>query len=68
MMTVAQLIDFLKTQPQDILVAYDCYSEQCLLRPEEIELKYCCPPRPDGWVEYKRPDKSVQQYLIFPGN
>jgi hypothetical protein len=67
-MNVAELINFLQTQPQDIQVAIEMYSEQVLLDVCDIEVKEKCLPRPDGWVEDKRPDKPTQKYLIFPGN
>lgn len=67
-MTVAELIEFLKTQPQDLQVVYGKYSEQCLMTVEEIEVKEYGMPRPDGWVHYKRPDQPSQKYLAFPGN
>ena len=65
-MTVAELIEFLQKQPQDLLVAYQRYSEQCLL--EEIEVRELCEPRPDGWVQDKRQDMPTRMYLVFPGN
>lgn len=67
-MTVAELIDFLKTQPQDIQVTYDLYSEQCLMTTANIIVYEACPARIDGWVEDKRPDVPTQKYLGFPGN
>lgn len=67
-MTVADLIKFLQTQPQDVLVAYRRFSETCLLDPEAIELDDLCEPRPDGWIHDARPDKPTRQYLVFPGN
>lgn len=67
-MTVAELITFLQTQPQDIQVAYEIYSEQQLLAVEEITIGEYCAPRPDGWVHSARPDKPTQKYLVFPGN
>lgn len=67
-MTVQELIDFLQTYPQDMQVAIELYSEQCLLNPEEIEVRELCKPRPDGWVQNKRPDMDTQEYLVFPGN
>ena len=67
-MTVSELIAFLQTQPQDIQVAYECYSEQCLLQPGEITVYEGCEPRPDGWIHSKRPDAPSQTYLLFPGN
>jgi hypothetical protein len=67
-MTVAELIEFLKTQPQDLQVAYKCYSEQALLEAKEIEIAEKCQPRLDGWIHDKRPDMPTQKYLLFPGN
>jgi hypothetical protein len=67
-MTVSELIEFLKEQPQDLLVAYECFSEQALLEKEKIAIETLGKPRPDGWVENRRPDKPTQQYLVFPGN
>jgi hypothetical protein len=67
-MTVAELICFLQTQPQDALVAYCRYSEQCLMEPREIMPYKACPPRPDGWVQDERPDMPTQTYVLFPGN
>jgi hypothetical protein len=66
--TVKDLIEFLQTFPPELPVAYRCYSEQVLLLLEEIEVKECSPPRPDGWVQDKRPDLLWEQYLVFPGN
>lgn len=68
MMTVAKLIELLKTQPQDILVAYCRYSERCLLEKDEISTYEGCKPRADGWIQNHRPDKPAQTYLVFPGN
>jgi len=67
-MTVAELIEFLKLQPQDLQVIYRCYSEKSLLEASEICVGEACEPRPDGWVQNKRPDMPTQEYLIFPGN
>ena len=67
-MTVAELIKFLETQPQHLVVAFDLYSEHHLLETEDIRVMGACAPRPDGWVARERPDKEVQQYLMFPGN
>ncbi len=68
MMTVKELIEFLQTQPQDLTVVYCACSEQCLLDKDEITIQEFCLPRPDGWVQDKRPDMPTQQYLVFPGN
>ena len=67
-MTVAELIQFLQSQPQDLSVAIRMYSEYCLLDPKDIEIEELCEPRPDGWLQRKRPDKPTQPYLLFPGN
>jgi len=67
-MTVADLIAFLQRQPQDLPVAYSSCSEQVLLQVHEIEIVDLCKPRPDGWIQNKRPDMPTQQYLLFPGN
>lgn len=67
-MTVSELIDLLKGYPQDMQVAYYKYSEQLLMEPKDIEPIVACPPRPDGWIQRKRPDKPEQTYLMFPGN
>lgn len=67
-MTVAELIAYLETQPQDIQVAYRCFSEQALLEADEIKIIEACEARNDGWIQDKRPDKPTQRYLLFPGN
>ena len=67
-MTVAELIAFLQTQPQELQVAYRCYSEQCVLEANEIRISEECEPRADGWVQNKRSDMPTQTYLLLPGN
>ena len=67
-MTVKELIEFLQTQPQDLPVAYRLYSEQVLLEESDIYTQEHCLPRPDGWIQHKRPDMPSQEYLMFPGN
>ncbi len=67
-MTVAELIRFLSTQQQDLQVAIQMYSEQCLLETDEIRVMSLCKPREDGWIHNQRPDKETQTYLVFPGN
>ena len=67
-MTVEDLIKLLATYPKDMLVAYEIYSEQCLLEAKDIRVIDACHPRSDGWVQDKRPDMPTQQYLMFPGN
>lgn len=67
-MTVAELIVFLQEQPQEVEVAYCLYSEQALLKKEDIHIKNLCYPRSDEWIENQRPDKPYKEYLVFPGN
>ena len=67
-MKVSELIDFLQKQPQDIDVAYCCFSEQRLMDEDDIRVREFCDPRPDGWIQNKRPDMPTRQYLLFPGN
>ena len=67
-MTVRELIGVLEDMPQDLLVAYQCCSEQVLIKAEEIEVKELCEPRPDGWIHDSRDDKPKKKYLLFPGN
>jgi hypothetical protein len=67
-MTVAELIAYLQTQPQDLLVAYRMYSEQVLLEEGNVFIGTFCQPRNDGWVPDARPDKPTQRYLVLPGN
>lgn len=67
-MTVGELITYLSTFDQGLPVAYRLHSEQCLLEADDIYLDDFCLPRPDGWIQNKRPDMHTQQYLVFPGN
>lgn len=67
-MKVKDLIEFLLSQPKDIEVAYQKFSEQCLLEIKDIEVVELCEPRPDGWIHDPRPDKGTKKYLLFPGN
>ena len=67
-MTVAELIEYLQTQPQGLQVAYEIYSEQCLMESRNIRIFEGCEARPDGWIHHKRPDKPTRTYLMFPGN
>lgn len=67
-MTVKELINFLEKQPQEILVAYELYSEQCLLKEKDISVVELCHPRSDGWIQDRRPDMGTEEYLLFPGN
>lgn len=67
-MTVKEFIEYLKTQPQDLQVAFSRYSEQCLLEVDDIIIQDLCYPRPDGWIQDKRSDMPTQKYLLLPGN
>ena len=67
-MTVADLIEFLKTQPQDLTVAYAMCSEYDTLQQKDISVMVLREARADGWIHNARPDKPTQQYLVFPGN
>lgn len=67
-MTVNELIEYLKTQPQDIQVVYKAYSEHNLLKASEISIQSFCLPRSDGWIQDARPDMPSAQYLALPGN
>lgn len=67
-MTVAEFIVYLQSQPQDLQIAYVCYSEQCLLDFSDIIIEELCLPRADGWIQDKRPDMETRFYLLLPGN
>lgn len=67
-MTVAELIKVLESYPQEIRVAFRCYSESCLLEADDLEMQIEGVPRPDGWIQNKRPDMETEAYLMFPGN
>ena len=67
-MNVGELIKFLKKQPKDLPVAIRTCSEQLLLEASDIQIAELCEPRPDGWIQGKRPDKPSKKYLLFPGN
>lgn len=67
-MTVAELIEFLKTQPANADVAFCQYSDYSELEPEMIQLKWLQMARGDGYVGPTRPDQPKQMWLVFPGN
>ena len=67
-MRVIDLIKYLQEMPPEMIIAYTCCSEQILMELEQITVKDMCFPRPDGWVQNKRPDMPSQTYLLFPGN
>jgi hypothetical protein len=67
--TVENLIEYLKTQPRDMLVVYGLYSEYKLLELKDIAVKKMQPHRNDGWVHtYPREQPETIEYLTFPGN
>lgn len=67
-MTVAELISYLQTQPQDLQVAYRLHSEQCLIELGDITVAEKCVARSDGWIHDKRSGVPLQKYLLLPGN
>lgn len=67
-MTVAELIELLKTFPQDLPVAYRRFSEHFLLEANEVVIGELQPARADGWVHDARPDRPIIPYVVFPGN
>jgi hypothetical protein len=66
--TVADLIAFLQAQPQHMRVAYRLWSEAVLLEKGDIKLVDACPPRADGWIHTRRPDKPTETFLMLPGS
>lgn len=67
-MNVAELIEFLELQPKGLTVIYQCCSESAVLEVDQMYIGEACEPRPDGWVQNKRPDMPTRRYLILPGN
>lgn len=67
-MTVADLIAFLQTQPQDLPVAYQFCSDYSMLEAKDIHIEKLCLPRNDRYVQAARPDLAKVPYLVFPGN
>lgn len=67
-MNIKELIEHLQTFPQDMEVAYEKYSEQCILTKEDVGIALRCHAREDGWIENFRKDKPSKEYLLFPGN
>lgn len=67
-MTVRELIEVLGTYDPELPVCYELYSEQAMLKAGYLKVEELQPPRNDGWVHDKRPDKEVMKYLVFPGN
>lgn len=66
-MTVAELIELLKKYPPEMKVAYQLYSERCILEEKGISTEELCRERPDGWMQNKRPDMESELYLVSPG-
>lgn len=64
-MTIHELIELLKTYPQDLPVAYPLWSEHLLLKPDKLLVKPLCVVRPDGWIQNYRPDMPSIDYLII---
>jgi len=64
-MTVSELIEMLKTLPQELVVIQPKYSEYCVLDDENVVIEELCEARPDGWIQSKRPDRDTQKYLII---
>lgn len=67
-MTVSELVELLKTYPQDLQVGYCKHSEHILLESDDISIKRLTVPREDGWIQNLREDMPSQVYLILPGN
>lgn len=67
-MNVKQLIEVLKTYDQSLPVAYEIYSEQCLLTDEDLRVKNLGEARLDGWAHNYREDAPSFSYLVFRGN
>jgi hypothetical protein len=63
-MTVAEYIEVLKKQPQDLQVIIGLFSEYVLLEPYQGEIIKACEPRPDGWIACERPDKKLIDYYL----
>lgn len=70
-MTVQELVEFLKDLPAEMPVAYRCCSEKKILDKDALEIRDCKLPRDDGWIhDTWRDEENVpkQKYLVFPGN
>ena len=73
-MTVAELIEFLKTQPQDIQVAYrefneyQAYETACVLSRGDIQVARFSVTWGPEYLIAQRGNEAAQQYLVFPGN
>lgn len=67
-MNVSELIRILSGFPQDLDIAYEKFSEYCLMEPGDISHETLGEARSDGWVPDYRVDKPVREYIVFPGN
>lgn len=67
-MTVAELIAFLQTQPQEMPILFQQYSDYTELRAEQINVEEHGVQRGDGYVGRARPDQPSRKFLVFPGN
>lgn len=67
-MTVSDLIRKLGEYDPSLPVCYRCFSEYLELEAKDITTQWLQPPRADGWVHDKRPDKPAIEYVAFPGN
>ena len=63
--TVKELIEMLQAHPQDMAVVLSKFSEQVLLTDDYVFVVDLCEPRPDGWVQSRRPDMPTRKYLMF---
>ena len=70
-LTVAGLIELLKTFDGELPVAYELYSEYRMLDANDIRVRNLQPHRQDGWVHsvwHGKPELPTIEYLVFPGN
>jgi hypothetical protein len=63
--TVADLIAYLQTKPQDMVVIHSEHSEYVVLDLGQCSIENLCVAREDGWVQNYRPDMPTQQYLAL---
>ena len=63
--TVAAMIEYLKSLPQDMKIVKSEWSEHVLLEAKNFSIDELCVARPDGWVHEARPDKETERYLVI---
>jgi hypothetical protein len=63
--TVEGLITLLQGLPPDLPVAVPQYSENRLLEANDLNVSDLCDPRPDGWLQNRRPDMPTRKYLVI---